>query len=115
MSLMAEAIPLNEACRQISVALNDFAHSVKGWPEDDYLLIVRASAWDSVHVLVAARAFRDEEGFAAREKEILEYLRNHVPDARRRIGAIHTVNLERYLSEGLGEHLGALFEPVGLG
>lgn len=110
---MAATIPLDDACRQIDGTLRRYA-SEKGWLEDDYVLLVHPSRWDSVHVFLAAKAYRDEEGFAERDGEILDYLETHVPDASRSIGMLHTESYERYRRMSLGDHVRWVMEhPEG--
>ena len=102
---MAGTVSLDQACQQIESALRKYARS-KRWRKPDYILLVRPSEWESVHVLLAAKAFSDEEGFTARNKEILDYLDRAVGrEVRNRIGLLDTMSLAKYERLGLGDHL----------
>lgn len=111
---MAGTIPLNAACEQIEKALGEYARN-KGWAKEDYELVVHRSMWDSAHVTLAAREFRDEEGFAARDKEILQYLEEKLGrQLRNRVGMLRTMSLERFRRLGLSEHLSEIVDHLGL-
>src|SRR3989304_3439098 len=111
---MARTISLDQACRRIETALKKYAQS-KGWRRPDYVLVVRASEWESVHILLAAKAFKDEEGFAARDEAIHNYLTQEVGrEVPNQIGLLHTMSLAKYKRMELGDHMREIAEKLDL-
>lgn len=109
---MAREVSLEQACQQIEAALKKYARS-KGWRKTDYILVVHPSEWDSVHILLAAKAFRDEEGFAVRDKELLDHLTRVVGrEVRNRIGLLQTMSLAKYESLDLAGLMLETFKAV---
>lgn len=109
---MARAKSLDEAKEQVWKAITQYAEE-QGWQPWDYDLTLRDSQWDSIHIFLAARAFKDDEGFAKRDKEILNYLQRELTrETWDRVGGLLTMSFEKRDRLGLGKGIAESFKRV---